>query len=260
MVGGGGTALPNPSDLFLLLHTIMERTRFKKRRRIISLEPGDCIRLITQTSPKNNSKHFGEPNFPPYYLRIEEPMSIVIERKNHLSRGTRVRVREIKKDNNLLLLSKKSQSKVLHNQKIHSSPETIFPKETFDKPPVGSNIPIVSSLFEPFWRYYPKKVSKGQALRAWEKLCNKPKSTRPTWRMIKTAIRRQKESELWTQTPKFIPNPSTWLNQYRWLNDPKEMKAFNSFDKKPFLTDGGRKYRLSPDGRYRNKAGDVYYE
>lgn len=81
---------------------------------------------------------------------------------------------------------------------------------------------ITPGMFEKFWKLYPKKVDKGKALTKWEKLCRTP-SGKPKWVTIKKAIFAQIQSERW-QDPKFIPYPTTWLNQQRWLDDPEEMK------------------------------------
>jgi hypothetical protein len=87
-----------------------------------------------------------------------------------------------------------------------------------------SNDSIKESLFETFWRKYPKKASKGDAKIAWEKLCKLPINKRPNWKIIRNAIRDQINSERWKSG--IMPNASTWLNNYRWLDDPKEMKAY----------------------------------
>lgn len=92
--------------------------------------------------------------------------------------------------------------------------------------PSQVNKNITLSHFPEFWQSYPKKVDKGKALSAWKKLCSRPAKERPMFRQIKRAIKLQKESQRW-QDPQFIPHPTTWLNQNRWLDDPQEMKTFN---------------------------------
>jgi len=85
---------------------------------------------------------------------------------------------------------------------------------------------ITPNQFNKFWKIYPKKTDKGKALTKWNKICSKPPKERPRWKDIRVAIHRQKESERW-QDKRFIPNPTTWLNQNRWLDDPEEMKNYN---------------------------------
>jgi len=84
---------------------------------------------------------------------------------------------------------------------------------------------ITPNMFQKFWEIWPKgrKVDKGKSLSKWVQICRWPKKGRPLWRDIKRAILEQKRTERWS-TPSFIPHPTTWLNQRRWLDDPDEMK------------------------------------
>ncbi len=114
---------------------------------------------------------------------------------------------------------------------------------------------IVPSQFDMFWKLYqkglsPPRGSRGEALVAWEKLCrnDNKKNKRPTWRQICEAIVAQKKSERW-QNPKFIPHASTWLNNYRWLDDPEEMKSWTYQDhRKEFRTSQGDRILIGPNG------------
>lgn len=121
-----------------------------------------------------------------------------------------------------------------------------------------SNNFITSPMFEKFWRAYPKKVDKGKALSKWNYICNK-KGDRPTWKQIKTAILQQLKTERW-KDPKYIPNPTTWLNQSRWLDDPKEMTSYNRGENKLPIYDDGRKYIWDEKlGRYKHcRTGEIY--
>lgn len=116
------------------------------------------------------------------------------------------------------------------------------------------NTIILPADFPRFWKLYPKKVDKGKALTSWNKLCNK--KDRPTFKEIKSAIIRQKRSERW-QDPKYIPHPTTWLNQSRWLDDPAEMKLYehkqNNYPK--YYIRYGTRWDRAEDGEYRNSAG-----
>lgn len=89
---------------------------------------------------------------------------------------------------------------------------------------------IKTYQFERFWMLYPNKKNKGGAKQAWIKVCNKKSEEPPTWGEIKKAVYLQSLSEQW-QDSKYIPLATTWLNQFRWLNDPKEMTIPN-FSKK----------------------------
>jgi len=82
------------------------------------------------------------------------------------------------------------------------------------------NKPITEKGFDRFWKHYPKKADKGKTLTKWKKLCrtkNKPGIITILW-----AIERQKHTDRWKRG--YIPNPTTWLNQQRWLDDPAQMR------------------------------------
>ena len=66
------------------------------------------------------------------------------------------------------------------------------------------------TVFEEFWLAYPKKVSKGAAVKAFDKAM---KTTDLKTLLAGIARSRWKD-------PEFIPHPATWLNQERWLDEP----------------------------------------
>lgn len=70
--------------------------------------------------------------------------------------------------------------------------------------------------FETFWTVYPKKLAKGAARRAWQKL-------RPDARLtaeIIAAVEQQKTWPHWLKDAgQFIPHPATWLNAGRWQDE-----------------------------------------
>jgi hypothetical protein len=124
--------------------------------------------------------------------------------------------------------NKKNNNRNFENQPI---------EKLLNIPPIKERL-ITPSMFEKFWKLYPKKVDKGRAKTKWEKLCSK--KDRPTWKEIKKAILAQRKSERWQRT-EFIPHPTTWLNQQRWLDDPAEMKSYDvPFKKNPISTSGIR--------------------
>lgn len=75
---------------------------------------------------------------------------------------------------------------------------------------------MTPSPFEQFWVAYPKKQSKGDAERAWDKL-------NPDERLaeqILQAVQRAKTSDQWTKEGgQFIPYPATWLRGKGWLDE-----------------------------------------
>lgn len=67
--------------------------------------------------------------------------------------------------------------------------------------------------FDTFWKAYPKKRSKGDALKAWEKI-------NPDRELIATmmnSLAKAKTCRDWTKdSGKYIPYPATWLNRMGW--------------------------------------------
>jgi hypothetical protein len=119
---------------------------------------------------------------------------------------------------------------------------------------------ITPEMFEKFWKIYPRKDSKGATFTKWNNICRRG-NKRPTWVQIKQAIIDQKKSERWSQ-PEFIPLSSTWLNQSRWLDDPKELKKFTrkTNETKTKKDDNGTKYWLRDDGYYYTQKGTMLIE
>jgi hypothetical protein len=101
--------------------------------------------------------------------------------------------------------------------------------------------------FEIFWSMYPKdkKGSKGKTMKSWNSICNK--NTPPNFSEIKQSILEQSKSNQW-QVEKYIPLPVTWLNQSRWLDDPKELKNYD----KDFKSNGKKPSNVHQDGVVRN--------
>lgn len=74
------------------------------------------------------------------------------------------------------------------------------------------------SYFDEFWKIYPKKVGKGAAEKAW----NKIKSPVETLEKIKQTLLWQIKSTEWIKEEgQYIPMPASYLNQRRWEDEPK---------------------------------------
>lgn len=86
------------------------------------------------------------------------------------------------------------------------------------------------SIFESFWKVYPRKVGK-EKCRNWFKI-HKPKEEL-VQKMIE-AVEEQKKSKQWSD-PQYIPHPYTWLNQGRWEDEltPSKDSTFQSAPKNP---------------------------
>jgi len=68
--------------------------------------------------------------------------------------------------------------------------------------------------FEAFWKLYPRRVSKGQAAKAYAAALKKTGAP-----AILAAITAQVPKLTAVSDPKFIPMPATWLNGERWLDE-----------------------------------------
>jgi hypothetical protein len=97
--------------------------------------------------------------------------------------------------------------------------------------------------FERWWTVYPKKVGKQAARREWEKI--KP-SEALTAEMI-AAVEAQARSHDWTrERGRYIPNPSTWLHQGRWEDQPEvELPEPEPVEQGPVELTADKVYRIA---------------
>ena len=71
-------------------------------------------------------------------------------------------------------------------------------------------------LFDEFWKQYPKRVAKGAALKSYKRAIKKtPHET------IMAGLAK------YDPDPNYICNPSTWLNQERWLDEQTHTRSDN---------------------------------
>lgn len=83
-----------------------------------------------------------------------------------------------------------------------------------DEQPAG----LIQRRFSEFWALYPKKVGKGAAEKAWDRL----RPNQRTFESMMQAVRVQMRCAQWTRdNGQYIPNPATWLNQRRWEDEPE---------------------------------------
>lgn len=83
-------------------------------------------------------------------------------------------------------------------------------------PPVAPQGANVDMLFNRFWEAYPKKRSKQDAKKAWDKLG----PDIALCRIMAEALKRQKCSAEWEREGgRFIPLPATWLRGRRWEDE-----------------------------------------
>jgi hypothetical protein len=68
--------------------------------------------------------------------------------------------------------------------------------------------------FDEFWKAWPKRVAKKEALRAWERIAPEK------YPLIMAALPRHKKQPVWLKEGGiYIPYPATWLNGERWEDE-----------------------------------------
>lgn len=78
------------------------------------------------------------------------------------------------------------------------------------------NNTLAQNRFNQFWSAYPRKIGKGAAEKSWAK----HKVDDALLKTILDAIEKQKKCQQWTKSNgQYIPHPTTWLNQKRWLDE-----------------------------------------
>ena len=84
-------------------------------------------------------------------------------------------------------------------------------------------------IFCKFWDMYPKKVARVSCVKLWMKL------KREEMDLIIGVLPNHCDQESWIKDGgKFIPNPSTWLNQRRWEDEIKVSSKGNLLGNKTF--------------------------
>jgi uncharacterized protein YdaU (DUF1376 family) len=118
---------------------------------------------------------------------------------------------------------KKTQQVILANPEVTQSK----PRETQTKANHNHNhnhnIPSIG--FQEFWQTYPRKIGKGAAQKAWDKL-------KPDLDTVLAALAWQTKQDAWIKDAgQYIPHPGTYLNQQRWLDEkPLDNAAVNRYN------------------------------
>lgn len=98
-------------------------------------------------------------------------------------------------------------------------------------------------LFARFWKLYPKKIGKGAAEKAWNKL----KPNTGLFDLIAAALAVQCVQPSWTKDGgQFAPHPATWLNQRRWEDEPPKIAVgrHHGFTDRDYTQGGDTVYEL----------------
>lgn len=134
-----------------------------------------------------------------------------IKNKENGQKGGRPKKTQWEPNGNPLVTQPKPNQKATNNYKL----ETNNQNSKF-KPSVQNSDELP---FEQFWRAYPKKVGKIDAQKIWAKL-------KPNFEDVIAALSWQVRSTDWVkENGKYIPNPSTYLNQGRW-HDEQRVELF----------------------------------
>jgi len=77
--------------------------------------------------------------------------------------------------------------------------------------------------FDEFWQSYPKKVSKGDALKAWQK-------NKPDLQTVLNALSWQRKSQEWTKDGgQYIPHPASYLNAQKYHDEKPTVTTPSQF-------------------------------
>ena len=211
------TIIPN----YILNHsTIWDREVYIQMKRITG-ESGTCW-----TSKKNLADQCGMSvsrlKKSISYLLEHHWIELIGERKTESS-GGKQSTKEYKVvdlwDKNVHFYQDKGGSSENQPLTKGGSSET-YKEEPINKNPYKKN-PEVGSSFDLFWSKYPKKINKATALKSFNSL--KPNSQLLT--KILESIDNFIETEEWKKdSGRFIPYPSTWLNNKRWEDEIIKLK------------------------------------
>ena len=112
----------------------------------------------------------------------------------------------------------KVSERTAFGMRTHSEPNANHKPLTINHKPLTNIKPL--SDFDMFWIAYPKKVGKEAARKAWAK-------ANPDLATVLNALEWQKVSPQWFKNNgQYIPNPSTWLNQHRFLDEKPQEQSF----------------------------------
>jgi hypothetical protein len=143
------------------------------------------------------------------------------------------------KDNKSININSNSKFSVVtvENWVLYQVDENISDSETDNKPtairqPSDTNKNdktvkndkknIYGDEFDSFWNLYPKKASKKDAIKAW----NKIKLTEELIIIIADGLKKAIRCTNWVKDGgQFIPNAATWLNGERWKDEVQEAQT-----------------------------------
>jgi len=93
---------------------------------------------------------------------------------------------------------------------------------------------LVPDRFEEFWGLYPRRVSKGQAVKAWGAALKLPGVDAAT---ILAGLTAQLPA-LAARDPRYVKHPSSWLNAQCWADEIDAKPQVSEWDHVPFVSAG----------------------
>jgi len=109
---------------------------------------------------------------------------------------------------------KSDRAKTANQIRWQSKMDTVSePDQIATNKPITNNKEYIDR-FDTFWKHYPRKVAKPNALKAWLKL-------KPDDALTKTIISAISNQNLASREQQFIPHPASWLNAQRWEDEIK---------------------------------------
>ena len=118
---------------------------------------------------------------------------------------------------------KQNDKRATNERQTSDKPSNTKKVRSKEIPPISpTGIDADSPSFARFWAAYPKKVRKADARKKFEKLV----PDESTLSAILSSLDYLKTTDQWQRdNGKYIPNPSTWLNQKRWQDEASQPPA-----------------------------------
>ena len=194
---------------------ILKNTHFKDeptqrliRGRLITIEYGECVMT---TRYCGQAWRWSQSSVLRFLKLLELMEQITLKTVQQMTKITVLNYYkyDIRQNNNESVANqwRFSDGSVTVQTKEHKNVKSVKNKE----------IKTSSNGFDEFWKNYPRKVGKKDAIKSWNKI--KP-SQELVEKMLST-INIQIQSEQWNKNNgQYIPYPTTWLNQGRWDDEP----------------------------------------
>jgi hypothetical protein len=122
-------------------------------------------------------------------------------------------------------------SRVTHAEVTEPSADTVTvpptrPDPTRTKESPSDSLPVapLPDRFDDFWSAYPRRVGRGQAIKAWKTALKKTDAD-----TLIAAAETFAVSMRGTE-PQFVPHASTWLNGERWADERPRLRAVGDTD------------------------------